>query len=243
MECLMCDSEKQRGTFSFIFFFFLITCTLGLSGCGGDNGGVASSGGGGGGGGGGSEGFSISGGVFLSGHSSEELVGIKVELGGGGSGTATTNSGGIYTFRGLGNGSYTVTPLDANFTFSPAHRAVTINNANRSGQNFSALPASSGGGGGGGDGGGRTFSISGGVFLDGLSSGKLSGITMGLGGGGSGTATTNSDGIYTFTGLGNGSYTVTPLDPGYTFNPVRRTVTIRNANQNGQNFEATSVNP
>jgi hypothetical protein len=48
------------------------------------------------------------------------------------SGTAnqTTNSGtdGSYSFSGLANGSYTVTPTLAGYTFTPASRDVTVNN-------------------------------------------------------------------------------------------------------------------
>jgi hypothetical protein len=97
------------------------------------------------------------------------------------------------------------------------------------------------GGGGGPQGGSVGFSISGGVFLNGLSSGKLEGITVELSGSSSATTTTDSSGIFTFTGLGSGSYTVTPSDVNYTFSPASRTVTIDNSNLHGLNFTATSA--
>jgi len=64
--------------------------------------------------------------------------GVTVTLSGAASGTTTTNSAGIYSFAGLANGSYTVAPNKSGFTFSPANRAVTVNNANISGTDFTA---------------------------------------------------------------------------------------------------------
>jgi len=43
------------------------------------------------------------------------------------------DASGIYTFNGLTNGSYTVTPSKFNYTFTPASLVVTINGAAVSG--------------------------------------------------------------------------------------------------------------
>jgi hypothetical protein len=80
-----------------------------------------------------------------------------------------------------------------------------------------------------------TYSISGTV-----SGAVTSGVTMTLSGAASKTTTTASDGSYTFSGLANGSYTVTPSKSGYTFSPTSIAVTISGANQTGKNFTATA---
>jgi len=48
------------------------------------------------------------------------------------------------------------------------------------------------------------------------------GVTVLLRGAASKTATTDASGNYTFTNVGNGSYTVTPSKAAYTFTPVNR---------------------
>jgi len=80
-----------------------------------------------------------------------------------------------------------------------------------------------------------TYSISGAVSGD-----TASGVTMTLSGAASATTTTASNGTYTFSGLANGSYTVTPSKSGYVFNPASRSVSISGGNQTGQDFTATS---
>jgi hypothetical protein len=80
-----------------------------------------------------------------------------------------------------------------------------------------------------------TYSISGTVSGD-----VANGVTMTLAGAGTGTATTNSSGTYSFSGLANGTYTVTPSLSGYTFTPSSQSVTISGANRTGINFTATA---
>ena len=301
--------------------------------------------------------------------------GVAVALSGTSSATATTSSSGAYTFSGLANGSYTVTPSLSGYTFSPASTSVTVNGANQTGINFtsSAVAPSSGvvnggfesglagwtaggvvaptqvsnahhsgsysakitGGSSSGDstlyqdvaipaGGGTltfwyypvspdtisydwqemditntsgtvlatplkvcsngsawtsvtynmvsyagttvrlmfkvhddgysgdttymyvddvslstptaTYSISGTV-----SGAVTSGVTMSLTGTSSATATTGTGGTYSFSGLANGSYTVTPSLSGYTFSPASTAVTVNGANQTGINFTATAA--
>ena len=57
-----------------------------------------------------------------------------------------------------------------------------------------------------------------------------SGVVITLSGDKSTSTTTDSSGNYSFAGLGNGSYTVTPSLAGYTFNPTSTTVSIVNNN-------------
>ena len=67
-----------------------------------------------------------------------------------------------------------------------------------------------------------------------------SGVLITLSGGKSTSTTTDSSGNYSFAGLGNGSYTVTPSLAGYTFNPTSTTVSIVNNNNQVANFTATA---
>ena len=82
-----------------------------------------------------------------------------------------------------------------------------------------------------------TYSISGTVTESG--GGPLAGVTMTLSGDASGTTTTDASGNYSFTGLPNGNYTVTPSMSGYSFTPASRDVTISGADVAGVDFEGT----
>ena len=88
-------------------------------------------------------------------------------------------------------------------------------------------------GGGGGEGSAPTYSISGTV------SGAITdGVTIILTGAGSATTSTNTGGNYSFSGLVNGTYTVTPSLPGYTFTPSSAAITVSGTNVTGTNFVA-----
>lgn len=65
--------------------------------------------------------------------------GATVLLSGAVGATTTTNAAGTYTFSGLPNGSYTVLPIDAGFAYTPTSQTVSINGANDTGVNFSAV--------------------------------------------------------------------------------------------------------
>ena len=176
----------------------------------------------GGGGGGGSASpnttlYSISG--IVSGAVSSS---VPMAMTGTSSGTVKTDTSGNYTFPGLANGTYTVTPSLSGYTFNPVSEAVKISGDNVTSINFTATANSS-----------PTYNISGTV----TSSGKaLPGVTVTLSGNGLGTASTDSSGNYTFTGLTNGSYTVASLLAGYTLNPTSIAVLINGANSTSNNF-------
>jgi hypothetical protein len=83
-----------------------------------------------------------------------------------------------------------------------------------------------------------TYSISGIVTVSGSG---LSGVSMTLTGTSLATVTTDTSGNYTFSGLSNGNYTVTPSKAGYAFAPTSIAVTISGANQEDKNFTATAT--
>src|SRR6202023_717183 len=58
--------------------------------------------------------------------------------------TVTASGAGAYTFSNLANGSYTVTPTKAGFTFTPASQAITVNGANLTVAAFSSSAVATG---------------------------------------------------------------------------------------------------
>jgi hypothetical protein len=150
--------------------------------------------------------------------------GTTLTLTGAAGGTATGDSSGNFSFTGLLNGTYTVTPSRSGFTFTPASQTVTVSGANVTAVNFTAQPV-------------PTWSVSGTVSP--AASGA--GTVLTLSGGASGTTTADSGGNFTFTGLANGMYTVTPSKTGLTFTPASQTVTVSGANVTAVNFTAQPV--
>ena len=141
--------------------------------------------------------------------------GTTVTLSGTANATTTTNAIGYYQFTGLSNGSYTVTPSMTGYLFNPASKPVTISSANAGNIDFAVTNA---------------YNITGTI------SGAPQGVTVTLSGAGTATTTTNSIGYYEFTGLLNGSYTVTPTMPGYTLSPASQSVSISSSNAGNTNF-------
>jgi hypothetical protein len=166
--------------------------------------------------------YSISGTVTESGT---PLQGVTVTL--NSTTTATTDASGNYTFTGLANGSYAVTPSKSGYTFSPTSSSRTVNGANIAGVNFAATATTA-----------PTYSISGTVIASGSA---LQGVTMTLSGTSSRSVNTDASGNYTFTGLANGNYTVTPSKSGYTFSPTSSSLTVYGANIPGVNFIESSA--
>ncbi|MEO8615904.1 MAG: putative Ig domain-containing protein [Luteolibacter sp.] len=158
--------------------------------------------------------YSISGTITLSGAG---LPGVSVS---DGFRSATTDGSGNYTITGVPNGTYTVTPTKSGNSFTPATLSVTVAGANQTAKKFTAaaLP---------------TYSISGTITLSGSG---LSGVVVSNGSGV--TATTDVNGLYTLTGIPQGSYTITPSKSGHTFTPANVTGTI-SSNVTAQNFTAT----
>lgn len=179
-----------------------------FSGCGGGSGGSSASS------------FGISG--IMDGDIRQ---GVTITLSGAGSSSTTTDTGGNYSFEGLGDGLYTVTPTLTGHTFTPTSQTVMVEGANASAVNFTSTINT-----------GSLTSISGTAML--TNGNVLSGVTMTLSGSNSGTVSTDVNGNYTFSGLATGSYIVTPVRSGYTFSPSSSARTLDGENIPGVNFTA-----
>jgi hypothetical protein len=122
----------------------------------------------------------------------------------------------------LADGSYTVTPALAGYSFTPVTTTVTLSGANSTANNFVSAAL--------------RYSISG------IVSGAVQqGVTINLTGASTATASTDAGGNYTFPGLVNGSYTISPSLTGYTFNPTSSAVTVSGSNVIGRNFTAAAI--
>lgn len=168
--------------------------------------------------------FSISGNIADA--SIQNISGVTVTLTGAGSATTTTDASGNYTFNGLSNGQFTITPTDANYAFNPVSQDVTISNVDISAINFVATAV-------------NTFSISGNIAEAGGA--NVSGVTVNLSGASTAAAVTDVAGNYTFSGLSNGNYTVSPVSATYSFAPLTQAVSVSNADVPGINFAATAT--
>src|SRR6185437_15986557 len=153
-------------------------------------------------------------------------VGTLLTLSGAASKTTTADSSGNYNFADLADGSYTVTPSKAGYTFQPSNRPVTINGANATGVNFTATSV-------------QSWTISGAINPP----ADRRGAIVILSGTPSAYATVDSSGNYSFKNLPNGTYTVTPGKTGYTFSPPSLNVVISGADSTGNSFAPQALPP
>ena len=148
-------------------------------------------------------------------------AGTSVTLTGPAAGTVTADAAGAFSFSGLPNGTYTVTPAKSGVTFTPSNRSVVISGGvSATGVDFVVV---------------ATFTVTGSIAP--AASGN--GTTLTLSGGG--TATADASGAYTFSGVADGSYTITPSKAGFTFTPTSQAVTVNGANVSGVAFTAAPV--
>jgi hypothetical protein len=148
--------------------------------------------------------------------------GVTLTLAGPASATTVTVAGGQYAFPALLNGSYTVTPSRAGYTFSPASRAVTVSGADQTGHDFTASAL--------------TYTISGTV-----SGAASAGVTVVLSGPVTRRTTTAGGGTFSFTGVAPGSYTLRTTLSGFSFTPPTRSVTVSAADRPDQDFVAAAI--
>jgi len=138
------------------------------------------------------------------------LDGVTITLTGDASDSTTTAGGGLYSFAGLVDGSYTITPTKAGSTFSPTSDAVTVSGGAAVADTMAQVWVLSG-----------TINDSAGAGLD--------DVLCTLSGDASDTDTTAGGGAYSFTGLADGDYTITPTKAGSTFSPASDAESISGA--------------
>lgn len=162
------------------------------------------------------------------------LSGVEVTLGGAQLKSVLTEFDGSYIFPNLpGGASFTVSAAKASYSFTPAGQSFTNLNGDKT-VNFKAAASSS-----------AFYTIGGRVTNNG---GSLVGVQVKLSGSQTRVATTDSNGNYSFTVPGAGSYTVTPAVLGFNFTPATKTFSGLNANQTADfaagrlNFVVTNTN-
>jgi len=151
-------------------------------------------------------------------------AGVTMTMTGAATATVTTDSSGNYSFGGLANGTYTLTPSKSGVTFSPTSQNISIITANATQVNFTASDGSS-----------STFNITGTVSP----AAAGTGVTVTLSGAVSAATVTDNNGNYGFGGLASGSYTLTPSNSGYSFSPASQSETVSTADVTGVNFTAS----
>ena len=114
-----------------------------------------------------------------------------------------------------------MTPSASGFGFNPTTQAAVITSSDVTGLNFISAAQTN-----------PTFTLSGTISPASAGSGAAVVLTGPVGA----TATANSSGNYSFPGLTNGTYSVTPTKSGFTFTPATQTATINGANLSGVNF-------
>ena len=140
------------------------------------------------------------------------ITSVTLTLSGDSEGTEVTSPGGTWSFSGLVDGTYTVTPSKSGYTFSPEDAEVVISGADDATSDFVGT---------------AIWSISGDI-VDGAAA-AIEGVLVTLSGDADDTDTTDVNGHYEFTGLVDGSYTITPTLANYTFTPESDGVEISGA--------------
>lgn len=137
-------------------------------------------------------------------------------------GVTTTDNEGSFVFNSLDeDATYEVVPLKLNYTFTPENFVLPYLNASKS-VFFRATIAS--------------YTISG-IVTDGQF--PMAGLKVLLSGSKNTYVLTDTDGNYSFTVLGGGTYTVKPTLTNYTFAPTERVYNSLSANQSAQDFTGT----
>lgn len=161
--------------------------------------------------------------------SGDVAEGVYLTLGGVSSATAQADASGNYSFTGLSDGDYTVTPTLYGYTFTPDYQSVTISGANQSGIDFTSKDVDA-----------STYTISG--TIKGTEGTVMSGVSVALSGDATPSpVTTGVDGTYSFSGLNNGNYKVTPTLTGYNFAPTKRDISIYGEDESGVDFVGVDV--
>jgi hypothetical protein len=140
---------------------------------------------------------------------------------------STVGSSGSYSFSNVANGTYTVTPSETGFTFSPTSQSVTVSGGPATVPVFTAMAVVT------------TYTVSG--TINPAPNGATATVALSQGATTIATATVGSSGSYSFSNIANGMYTVTPSEAGFTFSPANQNVTVNGANMTVAVFTATAV--
>jgi len=170
--------------------------------------------------------YTISGTVSLDGGTAA-VTDVTLTLSGDAGQTTSPSGDGTYSFTGLEEGTYNVTPSLAGYVFAPVERDYDPLNTDMTGQDYVGT---------------AVFGISGTVSLVGGTA-AVTDVTLTLSGDASQAISPNGDGTYGFTGLEGGDYTITPALAGYTFEPAIRSYTPLDSDMTGQNFVGAFVPP
>lgn len=147
------------------------------------------------------------------------LEGIEIS---NGNTSLFTNNDGDYIFENLTIGSYTITPINSNYTFTPEYREINLTE-DEFGVDFAADTII------------YSYSISGRVIEEGVG---LEGIELSNG---NNTVTTDANGDYLFSNLNQGNYIITPITTGYIYSPINYNIDL-SRDTTEFNFVATNNN-
>ncbi|HEX6625089.1 MAG TPA: Calx-beta domain-containing protein, partial [Pyrinomonadaceae bacterium] len=166
--------------------------------------------------------FSITGRV--TGTGGQGLLGVNVTLSGAAQRVTTTDAAGNYSFDGLAPGaSYTVTPSETNYVFTPQSRTFNNLAASQTADFAAALV---------------NVNVAGRV-ADAEGNG-LPGVTLTVSGALSLVTVTDADGNYSIPNVpANSSFTVTPDREGLSFAPASRAFANLTTSQTGADFNGT----
>ena len=154
------------------------------------------------------------------------ITSVTLTLSGDSEGTEVTSPGGTWSFSGLVDGTYTVTPSKSGYTFSPEDAEVVISGADDATSDFVGT---------------AVWTVSGDI-VDGVDAG-IEGVLVTLSGDADDTDTTDVNGHYEFTGLVDGSYTVTPTLANYAFVDASEAVVISGGNETVADMVGAQIYP
>lgn len=164
--------------------------------------------------------YSISGKVTINGFA---LAGVAISTV---NASVTTDNSGNYFIGSVDKGNYTVTPVLSGYTFTPVSQAVPVSGANIVGINFTATATPV-----------AAYTISGTIAT--ATNAGIPGVSVSLVGKGSSSTFTDTRGVYSFSGITSGSYTLSPSLTGHSFAPTSKIISVSNADLTAQDFTGT----